>query len=230
MRKLICLIGAVLLMLQPISAISAESAVVLDGLTGECLFAKNADAERPMASTTKIMTAIIAIETGDLDRVYTVKKEYTLVEGSSMYLREGEEITLRDTLYGLLLMSGNDAALALDPQILTLQAGAGQSVGEEGLAAALTVDIRMVKEIGPVFQSGVHECVGLLFLHVCDAHAADSYGGHLQAAFAKGNSVHSIASLDGLYHISVEDGRVTERFLRSARRNSRRTAGAWPGS
>lgn len=127
MRKWICLIATVILLLQPVGAVSAESAVVLDGLTGECLFAKNADAERPMASTTKIMTAITAIEMGDLDRVYTVKKEYTLVEGSSMYLREGEEITLRDTLYGLLLMSGNDAALAI----------AGECGGQEVFVAAM---------------------------------------------------------------------------------------------
>lgn len=79
-------------------AVSARSAVVLDALTGEALFEQNADEILPMASTTKIMTALIALEYGDLDRVYTVKKEYTLVEGSSMYLREGEKISLRDTL------------------------------------------------------------------------------------------------------------------------------------
>ena len=66
-----------------------------------------------MASTTKIMTALCAIEQGDLDRVYTVKPEYTQAEGSSMYLKPGEKLTIRDTLYGLMLMSGNDAALAI---------------------------------------------------------------------------------------------------------------------
>ena len=104
MRKMICLILAAALLLPCAGAVSAQSAVVLDGLTGECLYAKNADAQLPMASTTKIMTAITAIEMGDLDRVYTVKKAYTLVEGSSMYLQEGEQISLRDTLYGLMLI------------------------------------------------------------------------------------------------------------------------------
>ena len=94
-------------------AVSARSAIVLDGTTGQVLFEQNADEQLPMASTTKIMTAITAIENFDLDREYVVKKEYTLVEGSSMYLKEGERITLRDTLYGLMLMSGNDAALAV---------------------------------------------------------------------------------------------------------------------
>lgn len=109
------------------SAVSAHSAVVLDALTGEALFEQNADEILPMASTTKIMTALIALEYGDLDRVYTVKKEYTLVEGSSMYLREGEKISLRDTLYGLMLMSGNDAALAI----------AGECGGQEAFVAAM---------------------------------------------------------------------------------------------
>lgn len=97
----------------PAEAISAHSAVVIDARTGDALFTHNADEVLPMASTTKIMTAITALEAGNLDQTYKVKKEYTLVEGSSMYLKEGEELTLRDTLYGLMLMSGNDAALAV---------------------------------------------------------------------------------------------------------------------
>ncbi|MBQ8144938.1 MAG: D-alanyl-D-alanine carboxypeptidase [Butyricicoccus sp.] len=134
MRKLICLICAAVLLLPHTAAVSAQSAVVLDGLTGECLYAKNADVQLPMASTTKIMTAITAIEMGDLDRVYTVKREYTLVEGSSMYLREGEAITLRETLYGLMLMSGNDAALAV----------AGECGGQEAFVAAMNEKARML--------------------------------------------------------------------------------------
>lgn len=108
-------------------AVSAQSAIVLDALTGEALFEQNADEILPMASTTKIMTTLVALESGDLDRVYTVKKEYTLVEGSSMYLKEGEKISLRDTLYGLMLMSGNDAALAV----------AGECGGQEAFVEAM---------------------------------------------------------------------------------------------
>ena len=94
-------------------ALSAQSAVVLDADTGAVRFAHQAHQVLPMASTTKIMTALCAIEQGDLDRVYTVKPEYTQAEGSSMYLKPGEKLTIRDTLYGLMLMSGNDAALAI---------------------------------------------------------------------------------------------------------------------
>lgn len=94
-------------------ALSAQSAVVIDADTGAVRFAHQAQQVLPMASTTKIMTALCAIEQGDLDRVYTVKPEYTQTEGSSMYLKSGEKLTIRDTLYGLMLMSGNDAALAI---------------------------------------------------------------------------------------------------------------------
>lgn len=95
------------------AAVSAQSAVVLDGDTEQVLFAQNAEQQLPMASTTKIMTALVAIEGYDLDKTYTVQAQYTQVEGSSMYLKAGETLTLRDTLYGLMLQSGNDAALAV---------------------------------------------------------------------------------------------------------------------
>lgn len=113
MKKMLCGLLLAALCVQPARAVGAAGAVVLDADTGAVLFEQNADARLPMASTTKIMTALVALSEGDLDRTYKVKKEYTLVEGSSMYLREGETITLRDTLYGLLLESGNDAAVAI---------------------------------------------------------------------------------------------------------------------
>lgn len=94
-------------------SVSAKSAVVIDRDTKEILYAKNQDEVLSMASTTKIMTAIIALENADLEQEITVKKEYTLVEGSSMYLKEGEQISMKELIYGLMLMSGNDAALAI---------------------------------------------------------------------------------------------------------------------
>lgn len=127
MKKIFCLMLVLALLVPGAGALSAHSAIVLDGVTGECLFAQNADEQLPMASTTKIMTAITAIEMGNIDRVYTVKKEYTGVEGSSMYLRAGERISLRDTLYGLMLMSGNDAAVAI----------AGECGGQEAFVDAM---------------------------------------------------------------------------------------------
>ena len=92
---------------------SASSAVLMDAESGRILYAHNEDARMLIASTTKIMTALVAIENGCLSDTVTVKREATLAEGTSMYLKEGEILTLETLLYGLLLSSGNDAALAV---------------------------------------------------------------------------------------------------------------------
>lgn len=94
-------------------SVSAASAILVDGESGRVLYEKNAHERRLIASTTKLMTALVAVEsTPNLEKVITIEPEYQ-AEGSSMYLRVGEEITLRELLYGLLLASGNDAALAI---------------------------------------------------------------------------------------------------------------------
>lgn len=94
-------------------AISAEAAILMDANSGRVLYEKDAHSRRLIASTTKLMTALVALEsTPHLDKVITVKPEYQ-AEGSSMYLKVGEELTLEELLYGLLLASGNDAALAI---------------------------------------------------------------------------------------------------------------------
>ncbi len=94
--------------------ISAASAVLMDGDTGRVLYEKDSHTRRLIASTTKLMTALVALESGhSLEETVTVAPEWAGVEGSSIYLRPGEEITLEALLYGLLLRSGNDAALAI---------------------------------------------------------------------------------------------------------------------
>lgn len=94
-------------------ALSAKSAVVLSGDTGEILYSYNCNMRLSMASTTKIMTGLILCESGNLDREITVTAPMVAVEGSSMGLRVGDVVTLRDLLYGLMLPSGNDAANAI---------------------------------------------------------------------------------------------------------------------
>ena len=93
--------------------IGAKAAVLLEASTGKVLFAQNAQAQLPMASTTKIMTALLAIEEGDLEEMVTTDASAYGVEGSSIYLQLEETISLRDLLYGLMLASGNDAAVAI---------------------------------------------------------------------------------------------------------------------
>ena len=94
-------------------AISARRAYVLDAVSERVLFERNADEQSLIASTTKIMTALIVCEQCNvLDRM-RIPKEAVGIEGSSMYLQEGEILTLQELLYGLMLSSGNDAAVAL---------------------------------------------------------------------------------------------------------------------
>lgn len=92
---------------------SAEAAVVIHADSGAVLHQKNADKQMLIASTTKVMTALIAAEELNPDREVTVDPAWTRIEGSSMYLRPGEVYTVRELLYGLMLASGNDAAMAL---------------------------------------------------------------------------------------------------------------------
>lgn len=91
---------------------SAKSAIVIDSASGETLYESNAYEKLPMASTTKIMSALIALESGDLDEKFTVDSEAIKVEGSSMGLKEGDTVTMRALVCGMLLPSGNDAANA----------------------------------------------------------------------------------------------------------------------
>lgn len=92
--------------------VSAVSAIVINADTGEVVFEKNADEQRAIASTTKIMTALLTLEAGQLDRRFTVDSMAIRVEGTSMGLREGDIVTRRALCYGMLLPSGNDAANA----------------------------------------------------------------------------------------------------------------------
>lgn len=93
--------------------VSAASAILMEASTGQALFEKDADTKRPMASTTKIMTGLLAIESGELSREITVTAESSGVEGSSVYLEAGDKLTLSDLVYALMLESANDAASAI---------------------------------------------------------------------------------------------------------------------
>ena len=109
----VALLTTAMLFPQQARALSAQKAIVLDATTGRILFEKNADTRSLIASTTKIMTALLVCEQCNvLDRM-RIPKEAVGIEGSSMYLQEGEILTLQELLYGLMLSSGNDAATAL---------------------------------------------------------------------------------------------------------------------
>lgn len=97
--------------------VSAEQAILIDQDSGTVLYEKNADNPQLIASITKVMTAIIAIEYGELTDQVKISREAVTVEGSSIYLEENEKMSLEDLLYGLMLRSGNDAAIAIAEHI-----------------------------------------------------------------------------------------------------------------
>lgn len=97
--------------------VNCHSAILLDQASGRILYGKNQFKLLPMASTTKIMTAIVAIEKGNLKDQVIVSKRAASVSGSSVGLKAGDKITLEELLYGLMLRSGNDAAIAIAEHI-----------------------------------------------------------------------------------------------------------------
>ena len=114
--------------LPPVPYISAESAVLIEGASGRVLYEKDKDKVLPPASTTKIMTALIAVEWAEdaeinetkesetdaqLDHMFKISDKAAGIEGSTIYLEKDEEVSMRDLLYGMMLRSGNDAAIAV---------------------------------------------------------------------------------------------------------------------
>lgn len=131
MKRFLCVAVTLLLLLLPVSVrgeegqavvrtvpdvqgmeVGAKAALVMEAYTGRVLFAQNETEQLPIASTTKIMTALIALEQPDLDEMFEVDTDAIHVEGSSMGLQEGDEVSLRALAIGMLLHSGNDAANA----------------------------------------------------------------------------------------------------------------------
>lgn len=126
-NKLICIICAIIGILIALNSqqytikadeldimAPARAMVVLEGYSGDVLYSFNADKQLPMASTTKIATAIVAIENCEnLDEKFRVSDKAVGIEGTSIYLKKGEELSMRELLYGLILASGNDCAVAI---------------------------------------------------------------------------------------------------------------------
>ena len=93
--------------------LSAKSALVVNYDSGEVVYAKNAKEKLPVASTVKIMTALVALGNKGLDDTFTVSAKAAHIGEDSMGLTEGEKVTLKELLYGLMLVSGNDAAITI---------------------------------------------------------------------------------------------------------------------
>ncbi len=122
----------------PPPAIGAQAAVVIDGRSGAVLFEKDAHTPRPPASTTKILTALLALERGDLDAEVEVRLDDRRYWGSVMGLVNGDRFTLRDLIYGLMLPSGNDAAYVIATAIAGSEAAFAELMNQRMRALGLT--------------------------------------------------------------------------------------------
>lgn len=119
MKKTICILIVAVLLLAPVCthADSARSAITIEASTGISLYEKNADERLPMASTTKIMTALVALEHAQLSDIFTVSESAVAVDGSQLGLLAGDKISLSDLLHMLMLKSANDAAQVIAENI-----------------------------------------------------------------------------------------------------------------
>ena len=126
--------------------VAARGAALIDGASGRLLFGQNEDAQYPMASTTKVMTTLLALENAALDEPVTAGKNAAGVTGTSLYLSEGETLSMEHMLYGLMLRSGNDAAVAVAEHI----AGSVPAFAEmmNARAAELNADAHFVNPHG----------------------------------------------------------------------------------
>lgn len=102
---------------EPLPGLSSRAAIVMDAGSGLVIYERNADARLYPASTTKIMTLIVALEKGYLDDIVTVSSHASETEGSTLWLNAGDRRTLRELLYGMMLVSGNDATVAIAEHI-----------------------------------------------------------------------------------------------------------------
>ena len=152
--------GALKLLAANAPKITATAAYVIDVNTNKVLYSKDADAQLPMASCTKVMTALLAVEHGNLDQMITVGADaHALVGPDSSYmgLDTGEKLTLRDLLYGLVMPSGNDAAVAIADGI--------------GGTEAKFVAMRNARAVQ----------LGLTHTHFANPHGLDATGHHTSA-------------------------------------------------
>ena len=149
-RILICLC-AFALMLPAASAsealtVAAKGAVLIDGASGRVLFGQNENEQFPMASTTKVMTTLLALENAALDEEVTAGKNAAGVTGTSLYLSQGETLSMEHMLYGLMLRSGNDAAVAVAEHIAGSVPAFAEMMNQR--AAELNADAHFVNPHG----------------------------------------------------------------------------------
>lgn len=157
--------------------LSAEHAILMERETGDIIFEKHAHEKKPIASITKIMTAIIAIESGKMNEIARASRRAIHTEGSSIYLEQGEKMAIEDLVYGLMLRSGNDAAIVISEHI-------GGSV--EGFVHLMNEKASWIGMTNTHFENphGLHS----------DNHYSTAYDMALLMRYAMGNETFRIVS------------------------------------
>jgi D-alanyl-D-alanine carboxypeptidase len=145
-----------------ISGISAKSCALYIPEINEFVFERSADTRMPMASTTKIMTALVAVENSDLGDVVEIDERSVNIEGSSAYLKVGDVLTMEELIYALLLQSANDAAVAIANYISGSVEAFAELMNERAVELSLTDTLLRVEDD----ESLVHFVSG-------DAHIVD---------------------------------------------------------
>lgn len=145
LRRLMVFMIAVGILIIPQNGLARGGSgyAVLDGDTGRVLSGSNSDARLPIASLTKIWTALVAIENSDLQDEVVISPKAAMAEGSSIYLQAGETVTVETLLYGLMLRSGNDAATALAEHAGGSVEGFVKLMNERAVIAGLTNTVFM---------------------------------------------------------------------------------------
>jgi len=176
---------------------------VLDGDTGRVLFESNSDARLPIASLTKIWTALVAIENSNLQDEVVISPRAATAEGSSIYLQAGEKVTVETLLYGLMLRSGNDAATALAEHAGGSVEGFVKLMNERAVVAGLTNTVFMN-------PSGLHH----------DEHLSSARDTAEMLRIALQNKTFKKIASTVLYRANTENGMLWENKHRLLREGS----------
>ena len=207
-------------------SVSASSAVLMVADTGEVLFEKNAHQRRGIASTTKIMTALLTAECATPDRVVVTTPEMVNVEGTSMGLKVGDKVTFRDLIYGMLLASGNDAAntaaIAVDGNIPSFAARMNKRAAEIGMTNTNFVtpsgldDENHYSTAYDMALLGCHALKNTVFSQACSTTSAKLCYGNEPYTRYLSNHNRLIKSFDGAVGIKTGFTKKSGRCLVSA--------------
>ncbi|MDD1501983.1 serine hydrolase [Lysinibacillus sp. CNPSo 3705] len=203
-RLILFMIVVVMLMVPETSLARGGSGyAVLDGDTGRVLFESNSDARLPIASLTKIWTALVAIENSNLQDEVVISPRAATAEGSSIYLQAGEKVTVETLLYGLMLRSGNDAATALAEHAGGSVEGFVKLMNERAVVAGLTNTVFMN-------PSGLHH----------DEHLSSARDTAEMLRIALQNKTFKKIASTVLYRANTENGMLWENKHRLLREGS----------